>query len=208
MNAMRTVSGRLRERQGDQPWTRQVAPCTGVNHHVHVAVQRPHTKEFPQEARDVLGLAVIRAREALGLPQRTFAMTARIGRTSLFKLENGIGVGAVVHEAVGRALPGWTEDTPLSILEGDEPPPLATGLAGEPELATEPSSDDYSESSIGFPVGSDEWIMHYSEFPEVVRAGLEVRRKRRELQGLMALIAEREAKIAEGALPHGSGERS
>lgn len=135
MNSMRTLSGRHRLRHRDLPWTRQVAVCSGVNHHVQVVTQRSHTKEFDIEARRALGLAVIRAREAMGLSQRAFAAEARIGRTSLYKLETGEPVGPPVYEAVSRALPGWTEDTPRAILSGEAAPEPAAGRAPVPRVS-------------------------------------------------------------------------
>lgn len=123
---MRTLSGRSRARQRTN-WARQVAPCPGVNHHEQVSVDRPHTKEFSQQARDTLGLAFMRAREAAGHTWLTFIEVAKIGRTSLFKLENGVPVGPKVYEAAARALrdQGWTPDTPVSILRGEPAPESA-----------------------------------------------------------------------------------
>lgn len=43
---------------------------------------------------------------------------AKIGKTSLWKLETGVAVGADVYEAAARVLPRWNEDTPVIILEG------------------------------------------------------------------------------------------
>lgn len=136
MNPMRTLSGRYRLRERQISWTRQVAPCTGVNHDVPVNAYRPHTKEFAQQARVLLGLAAIRAREAAGLTQRALAERARISRTSLYKLETGESVGPQVYEGVGRALPNWTEDTPRLILEGADPPAL-----GAPPAPPSPAPD-------------------------------------------------------------------
>src|SRR5262245_27007857 len=91
---MRTLSGRYRAKEKHGEWTRPaVASCTGMNHHGPVA-SRPNTKDFPESRRIALGVAVIRGRESMALSQRAFAALARIGRTSLFKLETGEPVGA------------------------------------------------------------------------------------------------------------------
>ncbi|MFL6141621.1 MAG: hypothetical protein ACJ72N_07100 [Labedaea sp.] len=80
---------------------------------------RPHTKLYPEEARVRLGLAIVRGREAAGHQWRpSFARAAGISVRSLVKIEKGEPVGAPVYEAIGRALPQWTEDTPRVILEG------------------------------------------------------------------------------------------
>lgn len=93
-----------------------------------MTIKRPHTRDFPARARQDLGLAVIRAREAAGHPWRpSFATAAGIGVRSIQKLESGDPVGAAVYEAVGRALgrelEGWSEATPLAILNGTTAPP-------------------------------------------------------------------------------------
>lgn len=94
---------------------------------------RPHTKTFSQEARDRLGIAFARAREAAGYTSRpAFASVSRVGVTSLWKLESGKPVSAVVYEAAARALPNWTEDTPLSILRGEDAAPPAETPAATP----------------------------------------------------------------------------
>lgn len=151
-------------REPDIPWTRQVATCTNVNHHVQVASTRPHTKDFPEDRRAALGLAVIRAREALQLSQRAFAARAKIGRTSLFKLETAEPVGAQVYEAAGRALPTWTEDTPRGILEGGRPPALSPGVSDlNPELDTaETRVPENTESHSRPAIGSPQWLIHYA----------------------------------------------
>jgi hypothetical protein len=64
----------------------------------------------------------MRAREADGHMYRpSFATLAGISVASLLKLETGKPVGPSVYEAVARALPEWTEETPRKILEGEEP---------------------------------------------------------------------------------------
>lgn len=54
-------------------------------------------------------------------------MGGEVSLRSLEKLEGGdVGVGQKVLFAVARALPGWTEDTPKTILEdGPIPPTVA-----------------------------------------------------------------------------------
>lgn len=102
-------------------------PCTGVRHHAPVTVLRPHTRRYSEDARTRLGIAVTRAREALGHQFRpSFVEVVHgVGLTSLVKLETGKPVGPAVYEAVARALPNWTEDTPVTILEGGPVPELA-----------------------------------------------------------------------------------
>jgi len=101
----------------------RVPSCTTVSHHVSVTGLRPHTKQYDQAAREVLGLAVIRAREAAGYTRPAFVKISGVGKTSLYKIESGIPVSASVYEAVARALPRWTEDTPRIVLEDGPIPP-------------------------------------------------------------------------------------
>lgn len=98
-----------------------------VRHDALVTPLRPHTKEYEDDARRTLGLAVTRAREAIDHKWRpSFARLAKISIRSLVKLEKGEAVGPTVYEAVARVLPGWTEDTPQTILEGGPiPSPVA-----------------------------------------------------------------------------------
>jgi len=108
-----------------------------VRHDAHMSERRPHTKVYSVRARDTLGLAVTRAREAAGHQHRpSFAKEARISVRSLLKLETGEPVGAQVYESVARALPGWTEDTPRAILDGGQSPPTTETPQGgvEPDV--------------------------------------------------------------------------
>jgi len=90
--------------------------------------QRPHTKEFTAEDRRRLGLAAIRAREAAGHPKRpSFRDASGVSVRSNVKLESGDPIGPYVYEAYARALPNWTEDTPVTILNGGPIPPPAKG---------------------------------------------------------------------------------
>lgn len=94
--------------------------------------QRPHTKDYSPEARERLGLAVQRAREAAGHTFRpSFADKTGVGITSLVKLERGKPVGPYVYEGAARHLPNWTEDTPRDILEGG-PAPAVADVRAEP----------------------------------------------------------------------------
>jgi transcriptional regulator with XRE-family HTH domain len=90
-----------------------------------VPLPQVNTTDYSDDARTRLGVAVTRAREAAGWTRRQdLADRANVSKRSLAKLETGApGVGRQVLEAVGRALPSWTEDTPRLILEGDNPPP-------------------------------------------------------------------------------------
>lgn len=147
-------------RHREKPWTRQVAACTGVYQNGAVSTERPATGEFTDKERHLLGLAITRARERMGLSQRELARRARISRTPLWKLENGEPVTAPMYEAVARVLPGWTEDTPRGILEGRPAPGLASPA---PEVdTTEPAKPDYVPSSVRPAIGSDEWLIRYA----------------------------------------------
>lgn len=153
---------------------------------------RPGTRDFDQSARDRLGRAVLRAREAAGFLYRpAFAEVAKVGITSLVKLETGKPVGPKVYEAVARALPGWREDTPLEILQGgaipeDYSPNPKSNRAETPGPSVDPTS------SIGLPIGSDAWLRHYAErvpeedFLEIRAAVLRLQRKLAEVQHLVA----------------------
>lgn len=112
-----------------------------MGHHERVTALRPHTKLYDKTARVRLGLAVARAREAAGYQFRpAFEKAAGVGSTSLWKLENGDPVGPLVYEAVARALPGWNEDTPRQILEGESAPTPEKAAAGP--AIPQPETDD------------------------------------------------------------------
>ena len=88
-----------------------------------VAETRPHTREYSPEARQRLGIAVQRARETAGHTYRpSFATLIGKSVRSLVKLEQGEPVGPTVYEAAADHIPGWTRDTPKSILDGDPAP--------------------------------------------------------------------------------------
>lgn len=82
------------------------------------------TLDYSQEDRDRLADAVTKARLAAGIKWRTgLVKAAGVSRRSIDALERGEpGVGQAILYAVGRALPGWNEDTPRLILEGGAPP--------------------------------------------------------------------------------------
>lgn len=113
--------------------------CTSVHDDVPVALPRLTTSDYPEDARADLGRAVTRAREAAGwIRRRDFADHAGVSLRSLVKLEGGEeGVGRRVLEFVGRALPGWDEDTPRRILEGGDPPHI--------DPAPEPTEESQAE---------------------------------------------------------------
>lgn len=145
---MRVIARVERQRRRARRHHKSDASCPVVSHHVSVTGLRPHTKAFSQEARDALGIAVMRAREAAGHPFRpTFAEAAGIGKTSLYKLESGIAVSASVYEAAARVLPNWTEDTPRLILEGEPPPPTTPIEVPAPDDAADESAVDHTEWS-------------------------------------------------------------
>lgn len=104
-----------------------------VRYGARVAETRPHTRDYAPEARQRLGLAVQRAREAMGPHPYRPSFATLIGKSvrSLVKLEQGDAVGPTVYEAAADHLPGWTRDTPKAILEGGDPPPLRE--AAQPE---------------------------------------------------------------------------
>lgn len=110
--------------------------CAVVRHDSYVPDTRPHTRTFSDEAREVLGREIQRARETAGHPYRpSFAELAGppLGVRTLLKLEKGKPVSAMVYEAAGRALgrllEDWSAETPLGILRG-APPPQGVPRAG------------------------------------------------------------------------------
>lgn len=132
---MRVLQGKTQRQRRLQRRRRHGASCTLVRYGASVAETRPHTRDYPPEARQRLGIAVQRAREAMGPHPYRPSFATLIGKSvrSLVKLEQGEPVGPTVYEAAADHLPGWTRDTPKSILEGAEPPPLHE--AEQPEEA-------------------------------------------------------------------------
>lgn len=90
-----------------------------------MGTRRLRTADYSEEARERLGRAVARQREADGYKFRpAFAKAAKISLRSLAAVETGEpGVGAANLRAIGRALSTWTEDTPREILDGGPIPP-------------------------------------------------------------------------------------
>lgn len=162
------------------------------------ALVRTHTKDYVETDRKRLGLAVIRAREAAGYPKRpAFAERAGISLRSLLKLETGVPVGAVVYEAVARALPGWTEDTPVRILRGESPPPPESAADPEPtqaRLATH-------APLLRPPRFTNEWLIYYAHLLPNEEDFLEVKLLVLALQRLQARVTELEEELAERQLP-------
>jgi len=126
LHGMRVLQGKSQRQKRLQRRVKHRASCTLVRYGACVAETRPHTRDYSPEARQRLGLAVQRAREAMGPhPYRpSFALLIGKSVRSLVKLEQGDPVGPTVYEAAADHLPGWTRDTPKAILEGGEPPPL------------------------------------------------------------------------------------
>lgn len=108
------------------------------------------------------------AREQMGYKFRpAFAREAKVSVRSLAAVENGEpGVGAANLRAIGRALQGWTEDTPRIILEGGPIP----SPAADDELSPR---DDFERKVIDsvLPIGEKiEWVKAH-------RAALEEERR-------------------------------
>lgn len=114
-----------------------------MRHHARMA-RRLRTRDYSPEARERLGDAVTKAREAAGYKWRTeFAKAAGgINVRSIEMLENGEpGVGQTILYAVARALPNWTEDTVRHILEDPDFPIPPTDA--RPDLhMVRPSEDE------------------------------------------------------------------
>lgn len=142
--SMRALLGEYRRHLRASNRHRALAPCIVMRHDAHMATLRPHTKAYPAEARKQLGLAVTRAREAAGFAYRpAFARAAGVSVRSIVNLEHGEPVGPAIYEAAARALPGWGEDAPRRILEGEEPPAVSES-ADRPMLG-EPGSDELTD---------------------------------------------------------------
>ncbi|WP_143121624.1 hypothetical protein [Saccharopolyspora antimicrobica] len=157
----------------------QVASSAMVRHDAPMAALRPHTKTYDPDSRARLGIAVARAREAAGhLYRPSFAKAAGISVASLLKLETGKPVGPSVYEAVSRALPNWTEDTPRVILEHGQIPQPATET--EPhEAEPAPTSEDLTERIDRFVEATQRLVMEEKRLAkmreEVYREGEELR---------------------------------
>lgn len=180
VHRMRVLQGKSQRQKRLQRRVRHGASCTLVRYGAPVAETRPHTRDYSPEARQRLGIAVQRAREAVGHPYRP-SFAALIGRSvrSLVKLEQGEPVGPTVYEAAADHLPGWTRDTPKAILEGAEAP-------------TEPEPQDLSELSAGrrriVEMTAEELVVRVLELAEVsqtaaaefLEKAMEIRREARQ----------------------------
>jgi hypothetical protein len=164
--------------------------------------RRVRTAAYPPEARARLGDAVAKAREAAGFKSRTsFARWASIkSMRSLDMVENGEpGVGQTILFAIGRALPGWNEDTPRTILEGGPAPRPPTDDELRATLPADVAAEMEAVEIFQDPaeVGSDRWLMAAAELfdgddlREVLRRGLEARKQRQELERFLLQAAER-----------------
>jgi hypothetical protein len=110
---------RASEESGNDKRSQWVARCTIMRHPLCVAARRMTTKNYSDEARERLGKAHRRARQAAGYKARTaYAKAVGIALRSVVSLEKGDPVGEYIVEAVGRFLPTWNEDTAQAILEG------------------------------------------------------------------------------------------
>lgn len=146
--------------------------CTSMRHYAHMGSRRVRTASYPEEARRRLGDAVAKAREAAGYQYRTeFRRAAGIKSVrSLEMLENGEpGVGQTVLFAVGRLLPGWTEDTPRQILEGgmipepaaDEESAIPRGKSALDRLLAMTREELIAEAALydeADPGSGDDWL--------------------------------------------------
>lgn len=140
---MRVIARTERKKRRRKRANATVVLCAVMSHHESVTARRPHTKLYDKTARVRLGLAVARAREAAGYQFRpAFEKAAGVGSTSLWKLENGDPVGPLVYEAVARALPGWDEDTPRLILEGEAGAPTVERAPASPVIP-KPEASEY-----------------------------------------------------------------
>lgn len=116
-----------------------------MRQNARMATSRVRTANYSTEARERLGEAALKAREALGFSRpQLIAAAANIGVTlnkkSLELVEKGQpGVGQSFLFALGRFLPNWTEDTAKAILEGEPPP-----TTGPVEVVTSPVRHEWS----------------------------------------------------------------
>jgi hypothetical protein len=146
-----------------------------VRYGARVAAPRPHTRDFTHDARVRLGIAVTRAREVDHGYRPSFAEVAGFSVRSLIKLEQGVPVGPKVYEAAARALPGWTEDTPVDILNGGPIPPTA-----KPAKKEKPPREHAAEDRTWMRTLSEEEFLDYIEFIRAKRgatAALKVMRE-------------------------------
>jgi hypothetical protein len=135
--------------------------------HARVPTRRLRTANYSDKAKKDLGDAFAKAREAAGYKSTAaFARAARIKSVaSLEMLENGKpGVGQSILFAVGRFMPGWTEDTPRQILEGElSQEDAVQAVRPSAEVDTVNPVLGYEESANRPAIGSPEWLIHYAE---------------------------------------------
>lgn len=168
-----------------------------MRNHSQVATLRPHTRDFPEGARETLGVVLIRAREAAGYMSRpAFSRHSGIGITSLVKIESGKPVGPQVYEKYARALDGWTEDAPVRVLRGEPAP-----QAAKPEVDTaEVPPVGYVPLAIRPAMFTDEWLDHYADIlPE--EDFLEVKLLMLAAERLQKRVTELERTLAERSIP-------
>jgi hypothetical protein len=146
-----TMRGTVRRRKSKANLTigaRGIVVCTAMHDNAPVPLPQVTTSDYPEDARQRLGVAVTRAREGGGWKRRKdLADRANISLRSLVKLEQGKpGVGRLVLEAVGRTLPDWTEDTPRSILDGGPIP--SGGEEAQPADQLDRPKYDFSNATL------------------------------------------------------------
>ncbi len=129
--------------------------------HVRMEPGKWSTRKYSADSRARLGIAHRRARQAAGFPYRpAYGEATGIAVRSIVNLERGDPVGEYVIEAVGRYLPGWTEDTAKQILEGGEVPALS-------DASATPQPDD--QMSTIFTANTNDprfWAALRNEVPE------------------------------------------
>lgn len=229
IHCMRTLQGayrrklRLKARRANgSRW------CVMVRHDAQVTDERPHTKEFAEPRRKVLGGAIVRAREGAGHPYRpSFAEVAGppLGVRTLLKLEAGHPVSAPVYEAAGRTLgryyEDWSTDTPLEILNGAEPPRGILRSSARRDLKPAPgavsSSDAVESSSREESTTSGDQRSprpeHYSDMEEFFRAVIDYQIKQGVPPDAIAravdeIVSRYAQNAAEGDSPDTSGKAS
>jgi len=112
-----------------------------------VASPRTRTALYSETRRQDLAAAVIKAREHAGWPTTVdFIKAVGRGSRAIYALENAEPtVGQVILHAVGRTLgsrlPGWSQDTPRHILEGNPAPPLSA-TPGQDTAEEDPWSEE------------------------------------------------------------------
>lgn len=160
-----------------------------MRHNAPMASSRVRTANYPPEARQRLGDAVAKAREALGMSRPQLVAAAAtidivLNKKSLELVETGQpGVGQSFLYALGRFLPNWTEDTPRQILEGKSAPataPAAVAVADIPEKhrkIIEMSERELAERIVDIAEDSPEAAKRYAE------DALRIRREHAERSG-------------------------